>query len=154
MKLAALLACAVWTALNRIDQRAEYYPLTRLKYALLLVLTPLLALETWFLFRFLLGLAPSVITSFCGAVFNGTGIGDGAEIAGLPAFPTMIALFGGTALYLATGLAALRLARPWPRLLRVPLALAMLATALAFIFPYYYEFPTHHCPTELQGCVA
>lgn len=150
LKVAALFACAVWLTLNRIDQRAEDYPLTRLKYGLLLVLAPLLALETWLLFRFVLGLDPSVITSCCGALFSGTGVGVGADLAGLPARPLMIAFFGGAALYLALGVLGLRRARPRQRYFLAVLAVAMLgislASIIAFISPYYYELPTHHCP--------
>ncbi len=151
VKIVALFFCAVWITLNRIDQRAEDYPLTRLKYGLLLLLAPLLALETWLLFRYFLGLDPSVITSCCGALFSGSGVA--AEVAGLPAFPLMIAFFGGAALYLATGVLSLRLAQPWPRYLLAALAVAMLGIALAsviaFISSYHYALPTHHCPFDL-----
>jgi len=149
-KILGLLFCAVWIVLNRIDQRAEDYPLTRLKYGLLLLLAPLLALETWLLFRFFLGLDPSVITSCCGTLFSGSGAGVGAEIAGLPAFPLMIAFFGGTAVYLAAGTLNLRQARPRLRYLLAGLSLSMLgislASIIAFISSYHYELPTHHCP--------
>ncbi len=153
VKILALFCCAIWIALNRIDQRAEDYPLTRLKYGLLLLLAPLLALETWLVFRFFLGLDPNVITSCCGALFSGSGAGVAAEVAGLPALPLMLAFFGGAALYLTAGVLALRLAQPWLRYLVAALALAMLGIALAsviaFISPYHYELPTHHCPFDL-----
>lgn len=152
-KIAGLFFCAIWIALNRIDQGAEDYPLTRLKYGLLLLLAPLLALETWLLVRYFLGLDPNVITSCCGALFSGSGAGVAAEIAGLPAFPLMLAFFGGTALYLAVGVLTLRLAQPRLRYLLATLALAMLgismASVIAFISPYHYELPTHHCPFDL-----
>jgi hypothetical protein len=71
-----------------------------------------LALETWLLFRLFLGLDPRVITSCCGALFSGTGAGVAAELADLPAFPLMLAFFGGVALYLVAGVLVLRLAEP------------------------------------------
>jgi hypothetical protein len=150
VKLVALFCCALWIALNRIDQRAEDYPLTRLKYGLLLLLAPLLAWETWLLLRFFTGLDPHVITSCCGASFSGSGAGIAAEVAGLPVLPLMVAFFGGVLLYLGLGVLVLRRAAPRLSYALAALAAAMLGIALAsviaFISSYHYQLPTHHCP--------
>ena len=44
-KIAAFFCAGFWLALNSIDQRAEDYPLVRLKYILLLCITPLMGLD-------------------------------------------------------------------------------------------------------------
>lgn len=153
VKIVTLFFCAAWIVINRIDQRAEDYPLTRTKYGLLLLLAPLLALETWLQFRYFLGLDPSVITSCCGTLFSGAGAGVAADISGLPAFPLMLALSGSTGLYITLGVLTLWLDKTFLNYFMAAMAVALcgvaLASVIAFVSPYYYELPTHHCPFDI-----
>lgn len=153
VKIVTLFFCAAWIVVNRIDQRAEDYPLTRTKYGLLLILAPLLALEAWLQLRYFAGLDPSVITSCCGALFSGAGVGVAADISGLPAFPLMAALFGGSGLYIVVGALTLWQDKAFLRYIMAAMAVALcgvaLASVIAFVSPYYYELPTHHCPFDM-----
>ena len=62
MKIIILFLSAVWITINSIDQRAEDYPLVKLKYSLLLIIFPAVVLETYLQFRYFLGINPDIIT--------------------------------------------------------------------------------------------
>lgn len=147
-------AAALWLPLNRLDQRAEDYPLLRWKYQLLPFLALLTGLDLVLQTRFFLGLQPELVTSCCGSLFSTQGSRVAAGLAGLPPAP-MMALFFGTALLLAVAAWLARRTIP-ARFALTLLALAWLPVALAavisFIAPYWYQLPTHHCPFDLlQG---
>ncbi|MBE0617272.1 MAG: hypothetical protein IH608_05025, partial [Proteobacteria bacterium] len=89
LKVALLFAGGGWIALNVLDQRAEDYPLVRLKYCLLLLLTPLAALDLALQLGYFLGIHPDVITSCCGSLFSPEGPGLASTLASLPARPAM-----------------------------------------------------------------
>jgi hypothetical protein len=152
-KIAVFFAAALWLALNRLDQRAEDFPLVRLKYALLLPLTMLVGLDLWFQTRFFLALQPNVITSCCGSLFAQAGAGVAAELAALPAGPTMAVFYLTAALFLgATLLCLYRPAGALRYLLSGVAGLTFfvaLAAIVSFLSLYIYELPTHHCPFDI-----
>ncbi len=152
VKLALLFLASLWIVLNRIDQRAESYPLVRLKYALLLTLLPLVALDFVLLLRYFGGLQPEIITSCCGSLFS-SGAGVAGEVAGWPLLPTVVVFWSVLALFLAAILAALRWRAGWLRLLLAAVAALLLPVSLAavvtFIALYIYQLPTHHCPFDM-----
>ncbi len=47
-KILIFFIASIWIAFNYIDQKAEDYPLTRLKYKILLFITPLIILDAFF----------------------------------------------------------------------------------------------------------
>ena len=148
MKLATCLLAGTWLVLHRADTQGYDYPLIRPKYALLLVLVPLVLAETWLLMRYLTGLKADVMTSCCGSLFGSGREGLVAELAGLPP-KVMQPVFWGTfaALLLAGGF-LLRSRRGSALFSALSLAFFLVATTslISFFCLYIYELPTHHCP--------
>jgi hypothetical protein len=148
LKLLIFLLAGLWLIMNTADSRAEDYPLIRKKYALLLLIAPLLITETVLQFLYLLGLNPDVITSCCGSLFSPSSRGVAADLASLPAKPLAAVFAGDMLLAVATALFFLRTGRGG---ILVALAAALVfvvgvASLISFIGPYAYELPTHHCP--------
>lgn len=147
-KLATCLLAGLWLILHHADTQGHDYPLIRAKYALLLLLVPMVLLEAYLQWRYVSGLKADVMTSCCGSLFGQGRQGLGASLAGLPP-QIMRPVFGSllAALLLAGGLVL------WKRQGAVPfaaLSLAFLGVAIAslisFIGLYIYALPTHHCP--------
>jgi len=148
LKILNFLLAGQWLIMNAADNRAEDYPLIRKKYALLLVITPLLAAETVLLVLYIQGLNPDVITSCCGSLFSPASRGVAADLASLPL--KQLAAFFSAVLLLAVA-AGLFFAVKGRGGLLVAFAsllafLSGIASLISFIGPYAYELPTHHCP--------
>ncbi len=146
--LAGFFLAAAWLVLNHLDSRGWDTPLIRGKYRLLLVLAPLAVTQAGLLWLYYLNLNPEVITSCCGSLFGPAASGVAAEMAALPVVMAMPLFFVGWLLTLVVGatfLARGRFGRLFGLLsaLHFPLALAAI---VAFIAPYIYEQPNHHCP--------
>lgn len=152
-KIAVCFAAGLWIALNRLDQRAENFPLVRLKYALLALLLPSIVLDFILQFQYFRGLEPDIITSCCGSLFSETDVTAAGSIAGLPVLPSMIVFYAGFSFLLLLSVCCLYSARALPRYLLSFLAAAFFLVALAaivsFISMYIYELPTHHCPFDM-----
>lgn len=146
-----LFLAGLWMVVNRLDQQAEDYPLTRLKSGLLLALTPLVAADAWLQLRYFLGLHPDVITSCCGSLFSDASGAYASTVGALPAGPAMAAFYGSGAVFLLLTVAGRRWA--WARIALAawsPAALAVsLAGVLSFVSVAVYELPTHHCPFDM-----
>jgi len=146
--LAGFFVSAAWLVLNHLDSRGWDTPLIRAKYRLLLLLAPLALAQAVFLWLYYLKLNPEVITSCCGSLFGPDSGGVAAEMAALPMSIAMPLFFVGWLLTLSVGAVFIFRAR-FGRLfgvlamLHFPLALAAI---VAFIAPYIYEQPNHHCP--------
>lgn len=157
LAIAVFFAGAVWLMLNRLDNRGYDYPLVRLKYSLLLALTPLVLAGAVARVLFLLQLDQDVITSCCGSMFTPEGAGVAARISGVSPRTALIAfalaglgiLFSGLwCLFSARGEGAHRRTLPCAAL-GVGSVLAFLVglvAILSVISPYIYEQPHHHCP--------
>lgn len=146
--LAGFFVAAAWLVLNHLDNLGWDTPLIHSKYRLLLFLAPLAAAQAVLLWRYFLALEPEVITSCCGSLFGPAASGVGAELASLPAdlaepcfFAVLLATFVAGAVFLVSG----RFGRAFGVLaaLNFPVSLAAI---VAFIAPYIYEQPNHHCP--------
>ncbi len=148
LKIAIFLAGASWLMLNRVDNQAPDYPLVRVKYALVLVILPLVAAEAAVQLRFFQQLNPDVITSCCGALFSPEGKGVAAEVSALDPSVSLIVLYGCGILLLGVG-AFYRwrgrgaVAIPAAGVLTFGVALAAIVSCVAL---YVYEHPHHHCP--------
>jgi hypothetical protein len=149
-KIAVFFLAAMWLAINHIDSRARDYPLVRIKYALLLLLAPLLVASGWVELQYFLGLKADVITSCCGSLFSEGSPTLAAEASALPPRPAMWLFYGslGAAIAVAAwhGLAG---GRGSAYALAAASAIgfaASIAGILSFVSLYIYEHPNHHCP--------
>ena len=147
-KLATCLIAGVWLILHRADTQGYDYPLIHPKYALLLLLVPMVLAETWLQAGYLTGLKADVMTSCCGSLFGQGRQGFAAELAGLPSRimqPLFWSTFGAL---LLTGIGLLRRRRGAAvvAVLSLGFLLVAVASLLSFFCLYIYELPTHHCP--------
>jgi len=148
LKLANFLLAGVWLAIDHLDARAPDYPLVRSRYAFLLALTPMVALEAVLQALYFADLRPEIITSCCGSQFGRGGAGLGAGLAALPVAPTLVLATGVVAVAIGAALAVRITGRGAP-LLGVAAAVAVpvsIAAVIAVVSPYVYELPAHRCP--------
>jgi hypothetical protein len=148
LKMLNFILCGIWLIVNHTDNLAEDYPLIRIKYRFLLVITPLLLLEAFVQVRYFLNLKPDVITSCCGIIFDPEGNSPGGDLAHLSSYAMKIVFYLSVVLMLRvgihfylTGRAAGLFANLSAWLLGVSLV-----SIISFISVYFYELPTHHCP--------
>jgi hypothetical protein len=148
LKIAIFFTGAAWLILNHVDQQAPDYPLVKIKYGLLLIITPLVALESLVQLKFFLDMNPDVITSCCGSLFTEEGEGVAAEVSSVEPRTAMSALYGSGLLSLL--LAGLYVWRKRGGTLFALSSLAAFVIALIAIVSsialYAYEHPHHHCP--------
>jgi len=153
LKLLLFFAAGLWLVFNSVTRQAPDYPLTRLKYALLLVLWPLAAFDLAWQLQFFLGLEPQIITSCCGSLFSAAGSGVASGLAELPLVPMMWAFYLGAGLLLVLLGLQLLVRAGWLRLLTGCVALGFfvlsLAAMVSFISVYIYQLPSHHCPFDI-----
>ncbi|ALC18084.1 hypothetical protein DSOUD_3365 [Desulfuromonas soudanensis] len=153
VKIAIFFAAALWVALNFIDSQAEDVPLTRRKFAWLLLLAPLVGVELYLQIVYFLGLHPEVITSCCGSLFSSSDGGLAADMTALPVKPMMGFFYASGFLFLGSSWLCFRKKSPFFRtlfsLLAVIFFLISLASIVSFISLYIYELPTHHCPFDI-----
>lgn len=153
VKIVVFFAAGFWIVLNYLDQGAEDYPLVKVKYGALLVLLPLVILDSTLQTRYFLGLDPEIITSCCGSLFSVSGGGVASSLAAFPVRPAMIIFYLTCAAMLLLSL--LCLFRPKAFLLYLHTLLAAilffvgLAGTISFISIYIYELPSHHCPFDI-----
>ena len=83
-KIITFILAGLWLIINYADNQGYDYPLIRVKYLLLLVITPLLLTETIMQAKYFLGLNPEIITSCCGSLFTADTKGVASEIISLP----------------------------------------------------------------------
>ncbi len=148
LKIVNFLLAGLWLIVNTADNRAEDYPLIRKKYALLMVITPLLVLETVLQFLYARGLNPDVITSCCGSLFSPSSRGVASDLAALPPKSVEISLGISLALVIASSLLfALRGKGGYlVALFSAAAFVSGIMALISFIGPYAYELPSHHCP--------
>ena len=155
-KAAMVLLFPVWIALNRLDQRAGDYPVVRLKYGLLLTLTPVALADFVLQLSYFRGIEPDVITSCCGSLFSESSGKVMGDLASLPAAGTMPVFAAASVVFLIALVVALVGRRPTSKAVVAALSPVMLVVGvvaiISFVSVAYYELPTHHCPFDLfQG---
>ncbi len=156
VKIVAVFLYGFWLVLHGLDLCSELSPLVRIKFAFLLVLGPLVLLDTGLVALYLVNLEPDIVTSCCGVLFSPRALGGLAllgplsDISFLPPFvglATLLLLAARTrqrrpqrSFTFADGLLALG----------SPLFLALaLAVVTIDISPYIYALPSHRCPFDL-----
>jgi hypothetical protein len=148
LKLALFFGAAGWLFMNHVDNRAPDFPLVRVKYGLLLLITPLALAAALVELNYFVHLRADVITSCCGTLFGDTGTSVAGDLSAWPPLPAMAGFYGFMALLLVAGVTALRYRRA------VPLFSALgvlafpggIAAVVSFASLYIYEHPHHHCP--------
>ncbi len=149
-QIAVFFLAAVWLTLNQVDNQAPDYPLVRVKYALLLLLLPVLAATFALQLKYFLNLRADVITSCCGSLFSEQGPTLASEASGMEAQPAILLFYSalGAAVF-ANGLHA-GLRQRWSgylaALARAAAFVAAIVGVLSFVSLYVYEHPHHHCP--------
>lgn len=147
-KIAVFFAASIWLILDSADRTGRDYPLTRVKYALVMVIAPLVLAASVLELTYFLNLHADVITSCCSTAFTPETEGIAAEMSGVSPGTALAILAGAGAIVAVTGAAALVLGRG---------ALLFSAAGMAFFFAslmaivsvisgYVYEHPNHHCP--------
>lgn len=147
-KIAVFFAASIWLILDSADRTGRDYPLTRVKYALVVLIAPLVLAASVLELTYFLNLHADVITSCCSTAFTPETEGIAAEMSGVSPGIALAVLAGAGAIVAVTGAAALVLGRG---------ALLFSAAGMAFFFAslmaivsvisgYVYEHPNHHCP--------
>lgn len=153
MKIIIFFPTAIWLALNYFDQRAEDFPLVKIKYFLLLLITPLIALDLYFQIQYFLGLHPEYITSCCGALFSIESSSVASGLASLPVKNMMWIFYTGLVLYCAFCALCFctraALFRYLVSLSALAFFLVAITSIISFISIYIYELPNHHCPFDI-----
>ena len=148
LKMSIFFSGAAWLVLNNLDNKGYDYPLIKIKYALLLLITPMVIAEFIVQIRYFSELNPDVITSCCGALFSADAEGVAAEVSGLKPKTAMYALFSTGLLTLFSGLWYIK-KRSFGWLFALSGGFAFIVALVAivsFIALYVYEHPHHHCP--------
>lgn len=146
--LAGFFMSAAWLVLNHLDGLGWDTPLIQVKYRLLLVLAPVAVAQAALMWLYFLDLKPEVITSCCGSLFGPAASGVAAELAAMPAALAKPGFFAVLLVTFATGSALLakrRFGKTFGLLAALNFPVSLVAI-VAFIAPYIYEQPNHHCP--------
>jgi len=148
LKIAIFFSGAAWLTLNRVDNQASDYPLIRVKYLLLLLILPLVAVEAVTQTVYFLEMDPDIITSCCGALFTPEGQGVAAELSGIePSISLMLLTASALATLLTGGWYLVKrrggIAFAASTLTAFLIALLAIVSCVAL---YIYEHPNHHCP--------
>jgi len=151
--IAVVFLASAWIALNHIDNKAIDYPLTRKKYALLIIVVPFVTAAYYLQLRYFLEIDPNVITSCCGVLFSEGGTGIGSSLASLPVNRIRPVFYAISGLMISAALLTARSGKRLPAVLLSLLSVVFLvvsaASVISFISLYFYQLPSHHCPFDI-----
>jgi hypothetical protein len=147
LKILNFILAGLWLIINAVDNQAYDYPLIKKKYALLLILAPLIIAESIAQMLYFTQMKADVITSCCGSLFGSDqrSVGD---IAAVPVRAAVTGFYLSLALTFTTGL-IYWIKGKWGCLFSFASGLFFLMSGVAlvsFISLYFYDLPTHHCP--------
>jgi membrane protein YdbS with pleckstrin-like domain len=151
-QMVVFFLASTWLVVNRVDSQAPDYPLTRIKYWLLLAIVPFVVATGALELSYFFGLKANVITSCCGSLFSAEKDTLAAEVSAQPPLQMMIAFYLCLAAAVAFNLqyAIGSRARAWVGYAAAATGIlafvAALAGVVSFISLYIYEHPHHHCP--------
>ena len=148
LKIMNVILAGLWLIINYVDNGAYDYPLIVKKYALLLILAPLIAAESVVQTLYFLDLKADIITSCCGSLFSSEGTGVSSELAAVPPKVAIPVFYVSFVLTFSPGVVY------WLRgkleglfsLASGVFFLVSCVSFISFISVYFYELPTHHCP--------
>ena len=148
LKITDFLLAGVWLIVNFTDNKASDYPLIRIKYILLIFITPFLVAETLLQGAYLLSLKPDIITSCCGTIFTTDANTVLSGLISLPRALSQTAFYFSMAVTILLGL-VFYLKGKGGYFFSISALISFLIAIIAlisFISVYFYELPTHHCP--------
>jgi hypothetical protein len=148
LKIITFILAGLWLILNHADNQGYDYPLIRWKQRLLLVLVPIILLETLLQAGYFLSMQPDIITSCCGSLFSSKDRTLATEIVNAPPLPMLAIFYGSTLLTFAAGVWFVRRGSGgylFALLSGCQFLVAMVAT-ISVISLYIYQMPSHHCP--------
>jgi hypothetical protein len=148
LKIVNFILAGLWLIVNFTDNRGYDYPLIRLKYVLLLLITPLIVGEMLVQLAYFMGLEPNIITSCCGTLFTSDAGGVTSGVMVLPHVPVEITFYLSMFVTLAFGVRFYRSGKglvPFT-LMNGAAFVSSIMALMSFISLYIYELPTHHCP--------
>ncbi len=148
LKTMNTLFCGLWLLLERTDRLTDHLPLLRPRCKLLLGMIPFSAFESELQWDYFQSLRGERLTSCCDVLFSAEGKSVLGWVSSLPVLPLQILFFAAMIFVLAAALLFLRRGKGAQAfavsgILSFPLNVAAL---IAFVSPYLYELPTHHCP--------
>jgi hypothetical protein len=148
LKMAVFFMASTWLVVNHLDNRGYDYPLTRIKYRLLLLILPFAAAEVVVQYRYFAGLDADIITSCCGSLFSADSPTLAAEVSSLPPGLAMAGFYALLAAVVGMGAWAWRSGRGGLAYALASLLgfAASLGAVVSFVSLYAYEHPHHHCP--------
>lgn len=153
LKIIIFFPAATWLALNYFDQQAEDFPLVKIKYCFLLLITPLIGLDLYLQIKYFLGLEPEYITSCCGSLFSNDSSSVASGLAGLPVKKMIWIFYSGLFFYCVFCALCFFTRAAFFRYLVTFSALTFFLVAISsivsFISVYIYELPNHHCPFDI-----
>lgn len=148
LKIVNFILGGLWLVLNYTDNQGYDYPLIRIKYALLLLIAPLVTVELVTQTLYFANVHPNVITSCCGTLFSADAEGVTSGIVALPNRPVEVLFYGSALAALFLGVRVIRSGKGVLLLgtASVALFIAAVMALIGFVSLYFYELPTHHCP--------
>lgn len=149
VKIAVFFAAVLWLILDRVDRAGHDYPLTRVKYAAILVIAPLVLVGAGLELAYFLGLETDVITSCCSKLFTPSNEGIAAEMTGIAPGLALGLLAGVGAVLALTGGLGLWRGGAWYGAFAgagVMMFFVALTAIVSVISLYVYDHPNHHCP--------
>jgi hypothetical protein len=148
LKILNFILAGLWLIINHADNQARDYPLIKKKYALLLILAPLIVLESSLQILYFMQMKADVITSCCASLFRANGNGVSSDMAAVPVMAALVGFYISLALTFSLG-AIYWMKGKLGRLFSVASSVSFLMSCvslISFISLYFYELPTHHCP--------
>lgn len=148
LKIAIFFAAALWLILDYIDRMGYDFPLTRLKFAVLLGVAPMILTSATLELLYFLNLKTDVITSCCSKLFTPVNEGLASEMTGvapdtalwmLATAGAAVALTGGTSVLTGRGHRLFTLSG-------IVMFFVALIAIVSVISLYVYDHPNHHCP--------
>ncbi|MGZ3598249.1 MAG: hypothetical protein ACXU9E_10105 [Syntrophales bacterium] len=148
LKILNFILAGMWLIINYSDNQAHDYPIIRKKYAMLLILAPLIVTEAIIQLVYFMQLKGDVITSCCGSLFSTERSSVASDIAAMPAGAAMAGFAASLFLTFSSGIIYWikgKLGRLFSFFSGASF-LTSCASLISFISLYFYELPTHHCP--------
>ena len=148
LKISVFFAAALWLILDHADRSARDYPLTRVKYGLVIAIAPLVLAAGLVELAYFLNLRADVITSCCSKMFTPAKADIAAEMSSLSPDIALGLLAGAGVFVVLTGASSLAFGRGnrLHALAGAVFFVAALTAIVSVISSYVYEHPHHHCP--------